>query len=195
MAKNNQQGEAQSVATLDRPEAGEGKPNPAPVIPQTPKGLEIPVQRFPRIVVKHDGQRFGGFVKEEQARAFIRSTGKKGATVEIEFVDANGYPINDPAEAFKRAKEEEAREKARIEYEKEQARIALENQPKDGSDGKVGITPRRVIQQMIDTLKDMPAKVRFMAPAIEPMRHEALPDVPMGQQEKITLEIIYQMDE
>lgn len=189
-------GDSIKAATLDRREQVEGQPSPAPVsIPQTSKGLEMPVEKFPRLVVVHKGKRFGGFVQEDKALEFIRKMGLTGAIVQIEFVDANGYPLSDPGEASRRAKEEVAREKAKREYEKEQARIAVgKEELRTGGDGKSPITPRRVIQQLLDSLKDMPAKYRFLSQATEPMRHEALPGIPMGGQEKITLEIIYALD-
>jgi hypothetical protein len=187
MAKNEQvpADTNQGIATLDRPESV--APAPAPVY-QKPVALKRPVHeriavfwKDPRDPADAKPRRFGGFNNHIEAAKFITNTRKNGAEIKIVYVNDDGFPVDEQGNI-------ETQETPRQNH-------AIPAKTVEPSLLTPGLSPRRMIQQLLDALSHHPdCKVKYVMNAGSPGKTEALPHIAPGMQEKLTIQLIYRLD-
>lgn len=137
--------------------------------------LEIPRPVHQRIVVLHEGSRYGGLINYKQAQQFINTMGLTGAKIVLEAVDEDGRPLDELTKP---------REPKPVPAPKEEpAKVKDDN------------GPTRIIQKFLAQIRNhSKAKLKGLvnsAPSIA----ELLTDIPRTQQKKLVITLVFDGEE
>lgn len=195
------QGEhTQGVATLDRAGAGETSQDVEPAPFYSPVEIRLKPRLHQRIAVfwknpkKPDAppERYGSFDNHTRAAKFIEDTRKHGAEIRVVYVDDDGFACDE------HGNREQPRGPAPVttDMRRAQQEAAVRQQrAQEVAQQQAGLTPRRMIQQLLDALSNHPdAKVKYVANGGTPGKTEAIPHIAPAMQEKLTIQLIYKLD-